>query len=160
MPLFRGAASKAILAHIERRRLRRYFDEFASDIAKAGLGQTWTEFKACLRRIRATNISITMGELDVGCVGISAPIFSSDGEILGSLSLVVSEQALRRSDGLQDKLAYKVGEAAKHLTQSLANGPSEASTSSRNKKKRRKSTKRSSNSKAPRQRTRRRAKAA
>lgn len=160
MSLFRGAASKAILAHIERRRLRRYFDEFASDIAKAGLGRTWSEFKASLRRIRSTNISITTGELDVGRVGISAPIFSSDGEILGSLSLVVSEQALRKSEGLQDKLAYKVGGAAKVLTESLGNGASDASISGRKKKKRRKSTKRPPNAKTPTQRARKRAKAA
>jgi DNA-binding IclR family transcriptional regulator len=136
MSLFRGAASKVILAHIERRRLRRYFDEFATDITKAGLGKTWSEFKASLRRIRTTNISITAGELDVGRVGISAPIFSSDGEILGSLSLVVSEQAWRRSESLQEKLAYKVGEAAKVLTKSLGNGSADAATANRRKARR------------------------
>lgn len=155
MSLFRGAASKVILAHIERRRLRRYFDEFATDITKAGLGKTWSEFKASLRRIRTTNISITAGELDVGRVGISAPIFSSDGEILGSLSLVVSEQAWRRSESLQEKLAYKVGEAAKVLTKSLGNGSADAATANR-RKARRKAKKRAP-TRAP---ARKRAKAA
>jgi DNA-binding IclR family transcriptional regulator len=122
MPLFRGAASKVILAHVERRKLHRYYDEFVGDIAKAGLGQTWNEFKASLRRIRATPFVTTAGELDEGRVGISAAVFSSEGEVLGSLSLVVSEQKLRRTEGLLEKLGQKVGKASQALTASLRNG--------------------------------------
>jgi len=124
MPLFRGAASKAILAHVERRKLRRYFHEFSADIANAELGKNWTEFKSSLRRIRAANICITKGELDVGALGLSAPVFSSEGEILGSLSLVVSERALRRSEEQLEKLAAKVGKAAQSLSLSLRSGDS------------------------------------
>ena len=124
MPLFRGAASKAILAHVERRILRRYFHEFSADIAQAELGRNWAEFKASLRRIRAANFCITRGELDVGAVGISAPVFSSEGEILGSLSLVVSERALRRSEGQLDELGAKVAAAARLLSSALKNGDS------------------------------------
>jgi DNA-binding IclR family transcriptional regulator len=124
MPLFRGAASKAILAHVERRKLRRYFHEFSADIAQAELGRNWAEFKASLRRIRAANFCITRGELDVGAVGISAPVFSSEGEILGSLSLVVSERALRRSEGQLDELGAQVAAAARLLSSALKNGDS------------------------------------
>jgi DNA-binding IclR family transcriptional regulator len=124
MPLFRGAASKAILAHVERRKLRRYFYEFSADIAQAELGRSWAEFKASLRRIRAANFCITRGELDAGAVGISAPVFSSEGEILGSLSLVVSERALRRSEGQLDQLGAKVAAAARLLSSALKNSDS------------------------------------
>jgi DNA-binding IclR family transcriptional regulator len=124
MPLFRGAASKAILAHVERRKLRRYFHEFSADIAQAELGRNWAEFKASLRRIRAASFCITRGELDVGAVGISAPVFSSEGEILGSLSLVVSERALRRSEGQLDELGAKVAAAARLLSSALKNSDS------------------------------------
>jgi DNA-binding IclR family transcriptional regulator len=134
MPLFRGAASKVTLAHIERRKLRRYFDEFKDDIATAGLGRNWAEFKSSLRRIRSTNVCVTTGELDVGRVGISAPIFSGEGEILGSLSLVVSERALRRSAGLVDKLGGKLADASRLLTSSLASGVSVAPSPRRTKK--------------------------
>jgi DNA-binding IclR family transcriptional regulator len=119
MPLFRGAASKVILAHVERRKLHRYYDEFASDIVKAGLGQTWNEFKASLRRIRAASFLTTTSELEEGRVGISAPVFSAEGEVLGSLSLIVSEQKVRRTDGLLDKLGHNVGKASQILTNSL-----------------------------------------
>lgn len=122
MPLFRGAASKVILAQVERRKLHRYYDEFVSDIAKAGLGQTWREFKASLRRIRATPFFTTTGELDEGRVGISAPVFSAEGEVLGSLSLVVSEQKLRRTEGLLEKLGDNVAKASQSLTNSLRSG--------------------------------------
>ena len=135
MPLFRGAASKAILAHVERRILRRYFHEFSADIAHAELGRNWAEFKASLRRIRAANFCITRGELDAGAVGISAPVFSSEGEILGSLSLVVSERALRRSEGQLDELGAKVAAAARLLSSALKNGDSSQPTSGDGKKK-------------------------
>ena len=119
MPLFRGAASKIILAHIERRKLRRYFDEWAPDIAAAGLGTTWEDFRTGLRRIRAQPVLSTEGELDVGRVGISAPVFSPEDEILGSVSLVVLAGDLARSPGLADMLALRVGEAGERLTQAM-----------------------------------------
>lgn len=122
MPLFRGAASKICLAHVERRKLRRYYDEFKADISKADLGTTWGEFKSALRRIRSTNLCTTTGELDAGRTGISAPIFSPEGEILGSLSLVVSAQATRRSEGLLERLGSAVAAAASALTGSLRAG--------------------------------------
>ena len=121
MPLFRGAASKAILAHIELRRLRRYYDESSVDIARAGLGNAWREFKTSLRRLRATNVCVTFGELDVGRVGISAPVFSADGEILGSVSLVVAERVLR-TDGLLEKLTRDVENSGKALTDAIRTG--------------------------------------
>jgi DNA-binding IclR family transcriptional regulator len=131
MPLFRGAASKICLAHVERRKLRRYYEEFKADISKADLGTTWGEFKSALRRIRSTNLYITTGEIDAGRTGISAPIFSPEGEILGSLSLVVSEQATRGSQGLLEKLGSTVAEAATQLTGSLGAGSATAAASDR-----------------------------
>jgi hypothetical protein len=62
--------------------------------------------------------------LDVGALGLSAPVFSSEGEILGSLSLVVSERALRRSEEQLEKLAAKVGKAAQSLSLFLKSGDS------------------------------------
>lgn len=143
MPLFRGAASKVILAHIERRKLRRYFEEFSAEMANADLGKSWAEFKSSLRRLRTGNIVVTRGELDRGAVGISAPVFSSEGEILGSLSLVVSERALRQSEGQLDKLSAQVAEAGRLLSESLDSSgapapftPPEKKVASRAKRKR------------------------
>ena len=89
MPLDRGAASKAILAYLPPRVLKRFYDQAHPD----GLDPTWAEFRAPLRAIRKARCSITHGELDKGRIGISAPVFAADGEVVGSIGLVLSETA-------------------------------------------------------------------
>ncbi len=119
MPLFRGAASKIILAHMPRRKLRRYFDQFAGEVAAAGMGDDWESFRATLRRIRAAGVCVTYGELDKGRIGISGPVFSSDGEILGSIGVVVQADALASDKDLRSAVEFSVDEAGRELTQRL-----------------------------------------
>jgi DNA-binding IclR family transcriptional regulator len=90
MPLDRGAASKAILASLPPRALRRFYDQSHP----SGTGPTWAEFRAPLRDVRKDGYSITRGELDAGRVGISAPVIS-DGEVIGSIGFVLSEAGLK-----------------------------------------------------------------
>ena len=79
MPLYRGAASKAILAHLPLRNLRRLWAAEAEAIGEAGLGSDWATFLRTLKTLRATSAVVTRGELDAGLVGISAPVFGSEG---------------------------------------------------------------------------------
>lgn len=90
MPLEKGAASKAILAHLPPRVLRRYYDSSYP----RGINPTWAEFRQPLRSIRRAGVCITHGELDPGRVGLSAPVFGPDQEVIGSIGLVLSESAL------------------------------------------------------------------
>lgn len=106
MPLDRGAASKVILAHLPPRVLRRYFDQNHDD----GSQQAWADFRRPLRTIRRAGLCITHGELDEGRVGLSSPIFASDGDIVGSIGLVLSERSL--DDGaVPPKIQLQVIEA-------------------------------------------------
>jgi DNA-binding IclR family transcriptional regulator len=125
MPLFRGSASKIILAHMERRKLRRYYSEFAVEVAEAGMGDSWRTFRTMLRHIRAAETSVTKGELDPGRVGVSAPVFGPDGEILGSIGLVLSERDLNKRKGLLMQLQLKVARAGGELSGALkeSDGP-------------------------------------
>lgn len=113
MPLFRGSASKVILANIERRRLRRIFEENRSEVAKAGLGSAWEEFRSTLRRIKAQDFCVTRGELDSGRLGLSAPLLTYAGESLGSLSLVVCERTYDRSEDVRRDLHARLTKALK-----------------------------------------------
>lgn len=97
MPLDRGAASKAILAHLPPRVLRRYFDQHHAD----GSDAAWADFRRPLRIIRRAGLCITHGELDSGRVGLSAPVFVAEGEVVGSIGLVLSEDSL--AEGLVDQ---------------------------------------------------------
>ena len=86
MPLGRGAASKAILANLPPRALRRYFDG-------ADAGVDWAEFRRPFAAIRKAGVCITRGELDPGRIGVSAPVFVDAGEVVGSIGLVLSGSA-------------------------------------------------------------------
>lgn len=115
MPLLRGSASKAILANVERRRARRYFEEHAAEIASNGLGTNWNEFRSTLRRIRSHAVCITRGEVDPGRVGLSVPLLTVAGEGFGSISLAIGEDDYDRSEEIREELHSRLLRAASAL---------------------------------------------
>jgi DNA-binding IclR family transcriptional regulator len=92
MPMFLGASSKIIFANLPSRSVRWFFSRFHDEIAAAGLGSNWEEVKGNLRRIRKTGVHVTRGEVDLGRVGIAAPVFASPGNVVGSITLVLFDQ--------------------------------------------------------------------
>jgi DNA-binding IclR family transcriptional regulator len=119
MPLLRGAASKVILAHVERRKLSRFYEENPDDVAANGLGESWPEFRHALRDIREQPALVTHGELDRGLVGISAPVFDSDGAVLGSVSFVCPANEYDKQPGFAHALRIRIAEAGRSLTANL-----------------------------------------
>ncbi|MDR6787942.1 DNA-binding IclR family transcriptional regulator [Sphingomonas sp. BE138] len=120
MPLARGAASKAILAQLTGRQLRRFYDADADEIAAAGLGSDWEAFKGHIRWLRSQKVVMTEGELDEGMMGISAPVFDGDELVLGSVGLVVKAAPFRAD---KDRLAtarQAVSEAGEAITRAIA----------------------------------------
>jgi len=88
LPWFHGATSKAILAFLPRKRLRKLFeDHFDGEKSKENWKQTLAEFK----NISELGFCISEGELQQGIVGIGAPIIVA-GEVMGSVTLVFSER--------------------------------------------------------------------
>ena len=57
MPLYRGATSKIILGHLPPRTLKALFAHDAAEIAAAGLGASWEEFRRGLAAIRRAGVS-------------------------------------------------------------------------------------------------------
>jgi DNA-binding IclR family transcriptional regulator len=101
MPLYRGATSKIILAHLRPRTLKALFAHDAGEIATAELGGSWEEFRHNLATIRRDGVTVSRGEIDPGRVGVAAPIFDKDRAVLGSLSValpaaLVDETLVRR----------------------------------------------------------------
>lgn len=115
MPLDRGSASKVILAHLPPRVLRRYYDQHHA----SGLDPTWPDFRQPLRKIRRAGLSITHGELDPGRIGISSPIFASEGEVVGSIGLVLTESTSNGSVAVE--IQARVVEAGRRTTAALSN---------------------------------------
>ena len=119
MPLLRGAASKVILAHVERRKLRRFYEENPEAVAENGLGKSWREFRHALRDIREQTALVTHGELDQGLVGISAPVFDGEGAVLGSVSFVCPASDYETQPAFAHALKMKIGEAGRQLSARL-----------------------------------------
>jgi DNA-binding IclR family transcriptional regulator len=97
-PLFRGAASKAILAHLRPYQLRSLYTKHAKAIAASGLGTDWEAFRSSLARIRSDGYASSVGEVIPGIFGLSAPIFNSSGLILGSIGINSAASRLSRDD--------------------------------------------------------------
>jgi len=119
MPLYRGSASKVILAHLPLRWLRRHYAREHTAIAAAGLGEDWKTFTAQLRKLRRSEVCVTRGELDLGLLGVSAPVFGAEGEILGSIGLVVSAQEVAAREHLLEQLTAAVKSAGAEVTSAL-----------------------------------------
>lgn len=117
-PLFRGAMSKAILAHLPNHRLRSIFDRSPTLVQEAGLGSSWAEFRNALSKIRKDGYAFTHGEFNPGIVGIAAPVFNSDKLILGSVGVAWQEEDLKDVDTA--KIIVAVKRAAREITLRVA----------------------------------------
>lgn len=91
LPLFRGAASKIILAYLTSKQLERIHKRQHEMMRKAGLGDTLAAIRKNLIPIRKAGLCVTVGELDPGFKGVAAPVFAADGGILGSLGVVMRD---------------------------------------------------------------------
>lgn len=118
-PLFKSSTSKIIVANLQRNDLIKLFESRRDEIAEAGLGGDWEEFKKAISKIRRDGYCISHGELDAGLSAIAAPIFSNN-QIKGSLSLVLP--TARFSVFNTDKLIEIVKEAA-NLISNLISEP-------------------------------------
>ena len=117
-PLFSGAASKVILAHLPPHQLRSLYAKHRRTIALSGLGADWDIFRTTLRQIREHGYCVTVGEFSSGIVGIAAPVFNRAGKVLGSLGLAMAKSAVQRSQ--YATLARAVTKAAQDVTQRVS----------------------------------------
>lgn len=90
LPLFRGAASKVILAHLTPARLRAIYD--SHERSAVALGENWKAFSETFRQARKDGYYISHGEVDSDVTGIAVPLFNADQLVSGSLSLVFDSQ--------------------------------------------------------------------
>lgn len=129
MPLFRGATSKIILAHLPARTLKSMFEQNAAEIAQAGFGKSWDEFRSSLAAIRRAGVVVTHGEIDPGRVGIGAPLFDRDRNILGSLSFALP--AGRADDALIGRLTPLLIAGAREIERLMNEEPASQPSSAR-----------------------------
>lgn len=93
MPLFRNAASLAILAFLPIQRAQSLYLENAASIQRAGMGQTWKEFRAHLSLLKRRGYVYTAGRNNPLLAAVSVPIGATEGRpVFGSLTRVYSNK--------------------------------------------------------------------
>ncbi|MCY1366312.1 hypothetical protein D9M69_532040 [compost metagenome] len=85
-PLFQGSGSLALLASLPHHRIRQVYLRSAHEIAAAGLGQDWSEFRRTLAGIRKAGFAISHEQIAPGLGGVAVPILLDDGALVGSLA--------------------------------------------------------------------------
>jgi DNA-binding IclR family transcriptional regulator len=117
MPIARGAASRAILAHLKLAQLRALHERSPREFSSMGMGRTFEQVQSYLLRIRKQGYCVSRGEVTPGVMGIAAPVFDSEGTVIGSLSITVPEAGMneRRSRAVIDRIVF----SARVLTQSM-----------------------------------------
>lgn len=92
MPLYRGATSKILLAHVPVGRLQQLIDADEAALAQAGLPRTLPGLQQVLAPLRAQGHAVTRAEVDREAVGLAVPLLDG-GHLLGSLSVVLRARA-------------------------------------------------------------------
>jgi DNA-binding IclR family transcriptional regulator len=118
MPLFIGAASKVILAHLDERTLKRIYLENREQIRSATGCADLKSFRAELRAIRGVGYAVTSAELGPGRVGFAAPILL-DGAPVAALSLGALQGA-RLDAATRQRYAEQVAIAAKRISRAIS----------------------------------------
>lgn len=116
-PLFRGAPSKAILAHLPLQKLKDIYLTHAETISREGMGANWTEFRDVIRGLRRRSYVAGRGELDPALIGYAAPVFRAPKLLAGSLCFVCS--ADRETPELEQRLGALVAETAQRISEEM-----------------------------------------
>jgi DNA-binding IclR family transcriptional regulator len=106
-PLFQGAVSKVILAHLPHHRLKAIYPRQRKEIEDAGLGSTWSEFRTTLGKFKKDGYVVTMGEFNPGVTGVAAPILNDQKTSLGSVGVAWDQNERRDIDVEHAVLAVK-----------------------------------------------------
>jgi DNA-binding IclR family transcriptional regulator len=89
-PLFKGAASLAILASLPPYRIRSLYLEHEKEVREAGLATNWTEFRQQMKEVRKTGYAISSGQISPHLTAIAAPVTLVDeGQVVGSLCRIM-----------------------------------------------------------------------
>lgn len=118
MPLFRGATSKIVLAHLPLRVRKALYEQNRQQAKSWGLGDTWEQFGASLAALRRAGACITAGEIDKGRTGLAVPIFGSDRAVIGSLTFVLPR--VRATESVLDRLVPLTMAAAREIERAMA----------------------------------------
>jgi len=110
MTVFWGATGRAVYASLPAAERRAIYD---TEGAAPGSGEprpTWNDIEAETKRIRAQGFVITRGQKTPGSVGISAPVFNAENNVIGSVGFTIPQSQIGAYD-VEDMGRYVAGKA-------------------------------------------------
>ncbi|WP_439815759.1 IclR family transcriptional regulator [Zavarzinia sp. CC-PAN008] len=118
LPLFAGAASKVLVAHLPLRRLKKLVDDDRPALAVGKWPADWAELRRVMRVVRRSQALVCRDEPWPGRITIAAPIFDSEGTAVAAIGLWFSED--RPAAQRLIELEAQVAEAARTVTVTLS----------------------------------------
>lgn len=88
LSLFSGAGSQVILANLPPHQIKSKYLTSAAQIADAGLGAEWKDFRNQLSVIRKKGFAETIGKMNPGMHSLAVPVMRQDGKVAGSLLMI------------------------------------------------------------------------
>jgi DNA-binding IclR family transcriptional regulator len=97
MPLLTSSTGRVFAAYLDRRKTRSMIEHELADAkgtaAKIGL-RSMGEVEALLAKVHKDGLAVAVGLMHPGVVGMSAPIFDADGEIVATVNLAGMESSM------------------------------------------------------------------
>lgn len=121
VPLFRGCTGKVILGAMPWRSLRKVFDANPREIAAAGLGKTWEQFRATARSFSRQPFLWTEGEFVPDNVAIATVLAGPTGSPLGSMTIIMRKAAASAFD--RAEIERELIHSRRSIEESLARQP-------------------------------------
>jgi DNA-binding IclR family transcriptional regulator len=119
LPLFRGAASKTMLAFMPPTKVRKIYERHKDEPDAQAIGKDWGAFNTALKAIRRKGFYVSVREVNRDRVGIAAPIMLPGTGPVAVLSLVLPVERLRviNPDGVGEQVMACTREISRQLQQ-------------------------------------------
>ena len=117
LPLFRGSASKIMVAYLPTPKLKKLYGRHRDDADVRAIGGDGPALRAYFCAIRQQGHYVSREEIDTGTIGIAAPVVVPRVGLVGSMSLVFSMErmAMVNADGLAAILKARNADIARGL---------------------------------------------
>lgn len=117
LPLFRGSASKIMLAYLPAPKLKKLYERHRNNSDVLLVGRDWAAFRTYFAGVRQQGHYVSKEEVDAGTIGIAAPLVVPRVGVVGSMSLVFSTGRLSmiNTEGLAALLKARNADIASRL---------------------------------------------
>lgn len=118
LPLARGAISRAIMAHLTRRKLLATIGANQQELAVIGLGASVEEVMDALRKVRRRGYAVAHGEVTPGVTGIASPVFDGGSSPVATFCVTIAGE--HATPDLTEEIGKRVRDVSAELSGKLA----------------------------------------